>query len=102
MSGSVSSLPTTVFCTYPTISVPGSISKRWVAVGFGSTGAGGGAGGGGGSTGTCRNRVQPAAPRATAVASNNRGDLIIRPIYSKAGRSGNSLWEAAAAWGPAG
>src|SRR5580698_7107494 len=68
MSGSVSSLPTTVLCTSPTTSLSGSTSDLCMATGFGNCGSGGGNAltGGGGATGAERNNEQPAANSAAA------------------------------------
>src|SRR5215469_10259443 len=79
MSVSVSSLPTVVICTSPTMSCPGASSNSSVCTGAGITGAGGGGGGGGGGLGTDLKRLQlqsvmahRTAARAVRIAGRSR------------------------------
>src|SRR6185437_7579883 len=86
MSVSVSSLPTVVTCTWPTMSWPGASSNRSVCAGEGMTGAGGGGGGAGAALGTGLNRVQPLSAMAQRVAARaarivDRSRFIDERIY---------------------
>ena len=78
-----------------------STSKRCVAVGLGSTGAGGGealaTGGGAAARGEtmnsrrCRARSRPHRPREAPCETQPLESAVMGSIYSKVGRSGNWL-----------